>query len=1452
MKYIANGPNTGGGAGGAAIQGSGTYTQNTGTVQFSNANGVTFGLTNGVMTASIPAIGGAQTGMSGISAGTTQMTSGTAVFSNANGISFGVNGNTITASYNSTQFQTTGNYLTTAMVSNAGSNFLGTNSAITANGVSATMNSSGVSLNFPAFLTTAQPVGAYLTTAALSQDSSKYAGINGAITGGSITVNTSGVSINLPAYLTTAQPVGAYLTTARASNDAIGLNTAVSNATITANSSGLSFDGRGYAGTGFTGTNASATFNSNGLQLSVNAGGGVGGVAFSASASSMSSGTITFSNSNGVFFGLSNGVLTASASTAPAGSLFFGSSNGVTFGTSVVGASTTVTASINGGAGGAALKGSGTYTQNSGTVEFANSNGITFGLSNNGTMTASHNGLTTQTVQPVAISGSNGSFAFSTVSFGNLNGASFYTSNGSVVASYTVPSTAGLLSAINISGGTTSNNLSAITFSNSNGVSFGLNGSVMTATVATNYQSAGAYLTTAAQSNQVVNSLNGSTGQISLNVGSSLSASTNGSSITFGLASNITTALQSAGAYLTTAMQSNAVTLSNIRVSGGTTSNLLSAITFSNSNGVSFGLNAGTMTASHNGLTTARASNDAVGLNTALTAGPLAWTVNSSGISLNAGGAAGTTSGFGGNLISGSMTHNTAGLNLSLNHPAWLTTAMQSNAATISNINISAGTTSSNLSAFNFVNSNGVSWSLDTASKVYATVATNYQSQGAYLTTARASTDAIGLNTAVSNATITANSSGFSFDGRGYVGTATAFSGTNVSATMTHNSAGFSLQLSAPAAGGGAGVAVSAGGSNFTSGTVTFGNTNGVSFITTNGSVALSFSTAPAGSLFFGSSNGVTFGTSVVGASTTVTASVAAGAGAAVKGSGTYTQNSGTIEFGNSNGITFGLSNNGTMTASHNGLTTAMASDAGSQWIYSSAAKNLTNISATFGSNAVSFSVGNYITTAMLSNAATISNINVSGGTTSSNMSALNFVNSNGVSWSLDTASKIYATVATNYQSQGAYLTTARASNDAIGLNSAITANGVSMTANSSGLSLNFPAFLTTAMQSASSSNFAGVGSAITNGTMTYGTGGLSLNLSNHLTTAMASNAGSNFVAATAAFNGTNASGTIASNGISISVAAPGGGAAQTFSVSNGTISGNPITFGNLNGLSFYSSNGSIVGSYTDGGGAGGGIAISASNSAFTSGTVSFNQSGALTIGTGAQAINFSVPATSSIVGVGNVLISTAGSTISISGGGFPQRWEQIPAFRFSLSNLTNITAISNVPFFQPFKFHGDMTLSRINFEMSRSTSGSNAFTVTAGIYGYSNETAISLIGSATGSFSNTATASVSGIRRFGLGGFGVSTFTAGGYVIGLQFNAGTNTASMNYSIRGHSGAVQAGALLPGADSYNTATNYNIFPFLGRYSTTVAFPTSVAESAVRGQFSGASSPINAWIGFNND
>lgn len=711
----------------------------------------------------------------------------------------------------------------------------------------------------------------------------------------------------------------------------VGTNTAASNVTWTVNTSGISLDGRGYAGTGttFGGTNVSAslTLNSNGLVASLSAPSAPGGIA--AGTQTATAGTVNFANSNGLTFGMSgssqitashNGLTSQSNQAFSAGggssafqTLGFSDQNGISFTntngsvgvthalqfTSNTSAITSnalhtsasrvfnvIAATNNAGGGTASL---------SSNVSFTNANGATFytsaggaialsysvpaggagmsaGLStggntsgdtgavtgrlvlaggNNITVSGSTNGGSmTITISGANIGGaqtgisgiqiSDATYTVGTVTFQNANGMSFGSSGANgISASYTVPSTAGLISAVNVSAGTTSNNLSALTFANGNGVTFGLNASTVTASVSQSVQtqasgaiagsgftSAGANIglsgtlnsnglslsaTAAAPPTAYVSSVNGSSGAISLAVGSSLSSSVNGSTITFGLASNITTALQSTGNY----------------------------------------------------LTTARASNDAVGLNTALTAGPLSWTVNSSGISLNGSGVAGTSSGFAGNLISGSMTHNTAGLNLSLNHPAWLTTAMASNAATISNVNISAGTTSTNASAFTFGNGNGVTFGIGTgasAGSLTASVATTY----------RASNDALGLNTAQSNVTWTANSSGLSLDARGYAGTATAntgaasftlnsnglsfngtslagvgttFNGTNVSGSMTLNTAGLRLDLSAAnPGGGGGGAAISADANSQSTGTVNFANSNGITFgLSNNGTMTASY-----------------------------------------------------------------------------------------------------------------------------------------------------------------------------------------------------------------------------------------------------------------------------------------------------------------------------------------------------------------------------------------------------------------------------------------------------------------------------------------------------------------------------------------------------------------------------------------------------------------------------------
>lgn len=269
-------------------------------------------------------------------------------------------------------------------------------------------------------------------------------------------------------------------------------------------------------------------------------------------------------------------------------------------------------------------------------------------------------------------------------------------------------------------------------------------------------------------------------------------------------------------------------------------------------------------------------------------------------------------------------------------------------------------------------------------------------------------------------------------------------------------------------------------------------------------SVSLSVAASEISALF-SNVNGVTFGL----AGTNITGSVVT----TYQPAGAYlttamASNRGS-DFVQANAVFAGTSASGTIAS--NGIsisigpyiTTAMASNRGSDFVQANATIAGTSISGTIASNGFSLSVGPYITTAALSNHShgnpTLALTNISGTTASA---------SNGLTISL---------------AAGNYITTARASNDAIGLNTAQT--NVTWTVNSSGLSLN-------------AGGYAGTSTGMTGGTVTLNSSGIAISLPAYLTTAMASNRGSDFVQATAAFAGTNASGTIASNGISVSVAA--------------------------------------------------------------------------------------------------------------------------------------------------------------------------------------------------------------------------------------------------------------------------------------------------------------------------
>lgn len=524
-----------------------------------------------------------------------------------------------------------------------------------------------------------------------------------------------------------------------------------------------------------------------------------------------------FSNSNGITFGTQtnifgnivtashNGLTTQSgqAFSASGGSsafqtLNFANSNGVTFSNSngSVIASYTVPSVTNSSWTVSDNASSGTVAQ----LAFTNLNGVTLSLSTGAggshTIVGSHNALTSQSNQNALAA--NGNFNFQTISFSNVNGFSFATSAGSaIVGSYTVPSTAGLISAINFSAGTTSNNLTAITFSNSNGLAFGLNGSVVTGSYTTPVQT----VQPGIQSIQVSNT--------TYTTGNVIFSNANG--VSFG---------SSAGGAITASYTVPNVTNSSWTVSDNATSGTVARLAFTNLNGVTLSLSTGaaglhTIVGSHNALTSQ--SNQNV---TAANGGFAFQTLSFSNVN---GFSFGTSAG---SAITGSYTVPTqTNQNISL----FALGNTTQNSSTVLN--------ASNLS-FNAIGSLTVGYSAGSI---------QFSAPNA-ITTARASTDAIGLNTAQTNVTWTVNSSGISFNAGGYAGTGT--SATNASVTL--NSNGLAISVASAVA---SPVNFSAGTTSNNLGSVVFSNLNGVSFGLNGSTITASVSPSGAGGVNIAASN---------------------------------------------------------------------------------------------------------------------------------------------------------------------------------------------------------------------------------------------------------------------------------------------------------------------------------------------------------------------------------------------------------------------------------------------------------------------------------------------------------------------------------------------------------------------------------------------------------------------
>lgn len=334
------------GGGGVALQGSGTYSQNTGTVQFVNSNGVTFGLSTNQMTASV------KTDYAGTGF-TSTTTAGTAITA-----ALGTNGLSMAVPAFVTTFDATSG--------RAGTGFTSTTTAGTA--ITAALGTNGLSMAVPQYITT------YVNDLTSGRAGTGFTSTTTAGTAITAALGTNGLSMAVPAFVTTYDATSGRAgtgTTLALTNLSGTLNVGTNGVALSLNNPDDHFYGWNLVGNtaGTTslsltteapiyfsgGNNITLSGNSNTIVIQGAAGGAGGDIGIAdGNGVTITSGTVVFSNSNGVSFGL---------------------------------AGSTMTGSVNLGAGIAIADGGGTAS--TGTVVFSNSNNITFGLNNN-TITASY------------------------------------------------------------------------------------------------------------------------------------------------------------------------------------------------------------------------------------------------------------------------------------------------------------------------------------------------------------------------------------------------------------------------------------------------------------------------------------------------------------------------------------------------------------------------------------------------------------------------------------------------------------------------------------------------------------------------------------------------------------------------------------------------------------------------------------------------------------------------------------------------------------------------------------------------------------------------------------------------------------------------------------------------------------------------------------------------------
>lgn len=1215
-----------------------------------------------------------------------------------------------------------------------------------------------------------------------------------------------------------------------------------------------------------------------------------------AGGSTQSSGTVSFSNSNGVSFGLAGGVITAShdgitsqsvqtqgiqsisagGNSVGGGQVVFSNSNGLSFGlngSTITGSYTVPTQSAQSmgvyassqttgasssstvdarslsivGAGGVsvgltngsvvisgATGGGGPAdgfnriaagTQTAGTlttVNFANSNGITFGMSGSAQITASHNAITTQTVQTLGLSftgnttqNSSGTVDARSLQFDARGIVSAGFSNGSIVisapdaASFTELSV-GFSTGGNTAGTTGMVNSQMVLAGGANiTLSGSTNGGSMTISVVGNAGAAGSAASLYAVSNTTQNS--SATAALSAlsfaGAGAVSVGATNGSIVISAAAG--AQSVQTIGVY------------GSSQTTGQSSSSTVDArsITYRGAGLVSVGLSGGEVLISGGGLTTAALSNHSHG-------NPTLNLTNLSGTTASA----------------------SNGLTLSLSAAA--PTPASISAYAVSNTTQSSSGTIA-LSALSFAGAGAVSVGVTNNSVVISAAAgaQSAQTVGVYGVS----------NTTGASSSSTVDARSLSFQGAG-----------GVSVGLTNGSVVIS-----GATGGGAAVTASAANGSYTVGNLSFSNANGVSFGTSAGSAITAshngLTTAAASNHSHGNptlaltnltgttasaSNGFTLSLSAAAAGGANSGTFYALSNTTVNSSGTVPMSAvsmrayGVLSIGTSNGsllfstpdavdftqLSVGMSTQGN-TAGDTGLFTGRMVFVGSN--------NITLSGSSNGGSATISIVG--------AGGGGGTGPSIAAGTQTASSGTVVFSNSNNVTFGLSGSTRLTASVGVGLYAVG---NTTQASSTVRDV-SALSFNaigGATMGFSNGSIQVSIPAV--------SSLSATGAVSLSTNGsTVSVGVPQLSLYASSNTT---AQSSSSSFSLGSLTLRGAGGvSVGFSGSEVVISGATGGAGAAVTASAANGSYTVGNLSFSNANGVSFGTSAGSAitasvaaqtnqtVGLYALGN------TTQNSSSTMDARTLSFNALGAMTMGFSNGSVQVSAPATSSLSATGILSISTNGSTISLGvPGGTVSFWNPYEDAQTTASQIGNGSV-----FVQPaFNVNGNVSVTRLDLMASMSISSSSnsshagALSFNVGVYTRNGST-LSLATSGSQSYqwtntSNNSEASINALRRFSIP-LSANFLDGSDYWVAVLSRSSTTNA--NWFTASNVRVTMATGQVIGLIGEASNATKQLSPGFGLWSTTsTALPASIAFGDIRGIGSGvANNALPVFVNANN-